>query len=458
MPPSLPDSDRSPIRILIAMTAVALVGLSAILSVILWLGIAFDRSSQTSARMLVRAGLEDAQDRLAATAAAFAHRETLHTAVRYRLRGLVDDDLASLVSDVEAFDFVLVTDSSGLPRYAYYAEPGWTGPDSFPRTISGSLLKQLTSQAVDTGGSVSGTYRVVDRFAAFTATAIWPAGDPRSNDPPTDFLIAGKYLDPLGLPVTRDLVQNQDLRLVLGDIVPQPGRNFVRLRDASGLTVGALIWTPRRPGTDILRNSAPVVGLGCLVLIISVLLVFKAARRLHAALRREGRAARTDALTGLANRHGLSHFRQRPMVQSALRSGELAVLYMDLNGFKRLNDIEGHAMGDTALQRTADMLRESIRSNDFVARVGGDEFLCVVTGPDARRIAGHIADRICTRTSEPFEVDARSYVVSPAIGVAVARPGETWDTLVERADERMFTAKRSARVDAGEPDRAASAA
>ena len=453
-----PENDGSPARILVAMTGIAIVGLAAILSVIVWLGAAFDRSAQASARALIGSSLNDVASRLAHTTEAFAHRDQLYQAVRYRLSGLVDDAIESLVAETGPFDFVLVTDADGTPRYAYYSDPAWSGTDAFPRTVTRTLIDRLALVEPGSDEAVVGTFRIIERFATFTASPILPSEGRNSGKPPPDILIAGTYLDPLTLPMTRDLLRDQGVKLVLGDIIPQPGRNFVRLSDPTGLTVGALMWIPRRPGTKILRDSAPIVGLGCLVLIVSALLVVKAGRRLQSALRREGRAARTDALTGLANRHGLLRYRQRPAVLAAQRAGTLGVLYMDLNGFKRLNDVEGHAEGDRALQRMSDLLRQSVRTNDFVARVGGDEFLCVVIGEDVREIASTIADRICARTSEPIEIGKRRYVVAPAIGIAIARPGETWEALVERADARMFAAKRAARIDAGDDRRAATAA
>ena len=132
-----------------------------------------------------------------------------------------------------------------------------------------------------------------------------------------------------------------------------------------------------------------------------------------------------------------------PDIADALRDGALAVFYLDLNGFKLLNDTEGHDAGDLALRITADRLRQSVRASDHVARLGGDEFVCLIHDAKPRQAAGHVAKRIQELTDRPIQINGQTYEVRPSIGVALADGEMTWDTILTHADTAMYVAKEN---------------
>jgi len=159
------------------------------------------------------------------------------------------------------------------------------------------------------------------------------------------------------------------------------------------------------------------------------------------------RLARTDALTGLTNRHALP-----VALEQALRGAErdgrpLAVLFIDLDRFKAVNDSLGHEAGDQVLMEAARRLRARVRASDVVARIGGDEFVVVLTGMQDEADGAQVALQIVQTLSEPFVVPdgaggtQRAYL-TPSIGIALAprdsrEPGE----LLRLADIAMYHAK-----------------
>jgi diguanylate cyclase (GGDEF)-like protein/PAS domain S-box-containing protein len=151
-----------------------------------------------------------------------------------------------------------------------------------------------------------------------------------------------------------------------------------------------------------------------------------------------------DSLTGLANR---ALFRDR--VQHALarssRSGhlasEVAVVFLDLDDFKTINDSLGHAMGDALLQAVAARLQQCVRAADTVARFGGDEFAVLLDQPDADGPA-IAARRILDALALPLPVRGKELHVAASLGVAVAAPGEGPDELIRNADAAMYFAKK----------------
>jgi len=154
-----------------------------------------------------------------------------------------------------------------------------------------------------------------------------------------------------------------------------------------------------------------------------------------------------DSLTELPNR---SCFRQR--LDRDLARGQpqaldsapvLAVLYLDLDGFKPINDRHGHETGDGLLRVVAARLARAVRSDDMVCRVGGDEFVCLLGDVLNRQQLSHLACKLFDAVSAPLRIGALDLLVRPSIGIAVCpQDGDTTDALLRRADTAMYRAKR----------------
>ena len=162
--------------------------------------------------------------------------------------------------------------------------------------------------------------------------------------------------------------------------------------------------------------------------------------RLEQALQRETVLARTDAVTGLANSRAFTEQLERELARASRDERSVVLLYLDLDGFKAINDHYGHDAGDVVLRHVAAALRESVRTGDEVARIGGDEFAALLWGAGAAA-AGDIATRIADRVREIGAGYSRASL-GISIGVAQARPDMTADDLVREADAAMYEQKR----------------
>jgi diguanylate cyclase (GGDEF)-like protein len=150
---------------------------------------------------------------------------------------------------------------------------------------------------------------------------------------------------------------------------------------------------------------------------------------------------RRDPLTGLAGRDALAPHR-RPALdcRSPSRCG---LLFIDLDGFKHVNDTWGHPVGDRVLQITAQRLCDNVRPHDLVVRWGGDEFVVLAAGVARRRDVRRLADRIAKALEEPMFVESREMTLSASIGVAQSGASSTSiDTLIAVADRAMYRAKK----------------
>ncbi len=153
-----------------------------------------------------------------------------------------------------------------------------------------------------------------------------------------------------------------------------------------------------------------------------------------------------DPLTGLPNRALLTDRLEVSMAQ-ARRSGEpLAVLYLDLDNFKVINDSVGHNGGDVLLRIVADRLRGLVRETDTIARVGGDEFTILLVSPCGQQEAADIGERIRAELNERWHFDDHEFSVSASIGVALyPSDGPDSGTLLKNADRAMYVAKNEGR-------------
>lgn len=151
-----------------------------------------------------------------------------------------------------------------------------------------------------------------------------------------------------------------------------------------------------------------------------------------------------DPLTGLPNRRLLFDRLSAGLARSARQKGQVAVLFIDIDGFKVVNDRYGHDVGDELLQSVTARIQHTVRAEDTVARYGGDEFVVVVERVSDRRHAGSIANKIIEAVSRLTSINGLPISVSASIGIAIAdKATDDPDVLVRHADEAMYNAKGS---------------
>jgi diguanylate cyclase (GGDEF)-like protein/PAS domain S-box-containing protein len=152
-----------------------------------------------------------------------------------------------------------------------------------------------------------------------------------------------------------------------------------------------------------------------------------------------------DSLTGLPNRAMLDAKAQRVLVEAKRLNSPVAVLFVDLNRFKQVNDSQGHAGGDQLLREFAQRFRAMVRDKDIVGRLAGDEFLAILPHTDIRR-AVSVVERLLAELEQPVAIFGATIHSSASIGVAMyPRDGEDVETLIRHADIAMYRAKTSGR-------------
>jgi diguanylate cyclase (GGDEF)-like protein len=150
--------------------------------------------------------------------------------------------------------------------------------------------------------------------------------------------------------------------------------------------------------------------------------------------------ARHDALTGLPNR--VAFLERLDQALAAPGAGAVSLIFLDLDGFKQINDTLGHHAGDQVLAEVGRRLAKAVRAGDAVARFGGDEFTILLAGVGGRRQATRAAARIVAHLEAPIALGDRRIGLGVSVGIAVAKPGTSrTDTLLREADAALYRAK-----------------
>lgn len=289
---------------------------------------------------------------------------------------------------------------------------------------------------------------ITDRQAALTLNAI---GDAVLS---TDLLGKVTYLNPVAERMTgwsRREAQGRPLAEVLRiidattrDAARNPLEQAIELDTVVGLTPNCLLIDLDGSETAIEDSASPIRDRGGLV--IGAVIVFRDVSEARARSRQAVHLAHHDALTALPNRTLLDDRLQIAMAGARRHGHRLAVMFLDLDRFKQVNDIRGHMAGDTVLQSVAHRLVASVRNTDTVSRQGGDEFVVLLPEIAHAGDAAVSAKKILGAFEAPHDVAPQPLHLTATIGISLyPDDGPDAQTLVRRADAAMYCAKSSGR-------------
>lgn len=294
--------------------------------------------------------------------------------------------------------------------------------------------------------------RVTNRAAALAVGNI----QRESNALPRFRLVSLKFLDDGYLAGLAERNQLQGLHFSDGTPQPGIGARYLLIAQA-GEAVGYLNWIPSRPGAQMLRTIGPSTGLA--VLAISLLCLYMVRRlwnssvnlsqsmlRLGASEAQAQHLAFHDVLTGLPNRALVEDRLTQALALATRHDQRVALLLIDLDRFKTINDTHGHHAGDELIIAVAQRLSRIVRASDTVGRIGGDEFIVVMPHVDNIGQVHSLAQRIIDELSEPFTLFGSDVWSGASIGLALApKDGVDRLELMRKADIALYEAKSGGR-------------
>ncbi|QKC85651.1 EAL domain-containing protein [Mesorhizobium sp. NZP2077] len=228
------------------------------------------------------------------------------------------------------------------------------------------------------------------------------------------------------------------------------GSAAIPLMDSRGVILGYIGWDQERPGLTLIRKAGPALIAGMLLAAGALVFLLRRLRRTSLALQTSQADAQYlafhDTLTGLPNRALFEDRLRRALLTTGRDTARTALLYLDIDRFKHVNDTLGHPAGDELVRQTAARLQRTIREIDTVARLGGDEFAIILVDIRDTRVAEDISERLLRKLQEPFRLMDDQVFVSASIGIALASgPKVDADDLLRKADIALYEAKKNGR-------------
>jgi diguanylate cyclase (GGDEF)-like protein len=376
--------------------------------------------------------------------------------------GWIDINLGSWMASYFGHDEVFILDARDRPVYAmgqgHAADPGLFSGDLEDIAPLVRQMRQLLA-----GGALDGYRRGVGPFPAVADLALVGSRPaivgvaPLSYDTPgrvqppgTEFLhvsvvlLADSYAAQIA---DRYQLRDAHFTLVKSD---REGQAYYPLMNRAGRFVAFFEWQPDRPGQLVLSRTAPGLATGFVIAGIVIFLLLTQLWRSAAVLRADRltaqHRARHDPLTGLPNRTEFEAQLAAALRPDEPRAEPLALLMLDLDRFKQVNDTLGHQAGDELIQAVSQRLRGLVRPADTIARIGGDEFAVIHLTQGGEPEALRLSEKIIEALGKPFDVFGREAFVGVSIGVAVAEHTDH-DRLevIRRGDIALHEAKASGR-------------
>lgn len=436
---------------LLAITGILVV--ATLIGLSLWMSRTVDAIAQENAGRMVAAALRSEQTRLSQMTQDYADWETAYDWVIARDDGAVYENLGTGTTESGFSDYNFIYGPDGSLWYAY--EYGGERSD---------LTLEMADMARPMLDAIAQTpvtpYQIVSGFAQFDGDiALLAAGRIQPYD--------ASDIGPSSLPVMINVVILSDdvLAQVGADILIEDlhaahvsDANVITkqtgqiLNDVTGTAIAVLTWTPPSQGREMLSRNLWITALVSLAICFGHFVVARISFRQTQAFLAESQQARTDSLTGLLNRKGVDEYVAEPACATAIAAGRAALIYLDLDDFKAINDRHGHHAGDTALTEMAKRLQSVTRPSDTIARIGGDEFVILIkdSAPDAA--VRLITSRLHDAASRPARLtDDIRVCITASIGAAVSDTSSNWRKLMLQADAAMYRAKRAHKSRAKDP-------
>ncbi len=427
-----------------------------------------DEVALSNERELFTRALDHHADRVLREVEAVATSEAAVTHIRDHFdRDWVQARIAQRLQSFFDQDIVFIADASDRFIYALLG-PRSVDPNWF-NSISSDLkplLDGLRGRALpgDADGATSPSgmeglpaaqsHRAVrlqsflGRPAIVAAVAVAARGDDEAaHDAPV--VLSVKFIEEDVLAEIASRLQLRNLHLIDGK--PATSGEFVfDLKDQHGRPIGHFAWTPKEPGSEIIRSILPFIAIALGGFGLLAAIVFRHMRRTAATIAagetRLRHLALHDPLCGLPNR---IFFGERLEVAIAkVRSGSppAAILYIDLDHFKDVNDTLGHPIGDELIRGVTQRLTRTLRADDIVARLGGDEFAVITSAGSDHAQLQSIAGRIIAALCAPYGINGQTIVIGASIGIAVI--DENIDgaaDIMRHADMALYRAKNEGR-------------
>lgn len=440
-------------RITLNLVAGIVITVLSVLVTISWMAYKHNQQAATGTQTMVDGGLKAMGKRLAQLANDYGWWEEAYDAYVRKDEEWIDANVGTGITDTNIADLLVIISPAGKVDHQWLTD---STTDTVAEIVTPPALKAIREAAaklpVANLAGVSSLYvdtpSVPMMIAIQHLAPVSKADEVKNTDLP--IIVFGQYL---GKKRLHDLGRSfliDDLQFARSS---GKGSNRVPIRDITGAPAGVVAWTPPAPGYALLRSALLPIGIALTLFCAAAMTTALSARKMAIALTTSERealtAARTDSMTGLMNRAGFTELLESETHADACHRGALAVVYLDVNGFKSVNDSIGHHGGDALVRALALRLGRVLPPGATLARIGGDEFAIALIADNIVAATAAAAAAAARSLDQPFTISGFEFHVTASVGYATADgrgigPGE----LVRRADLAMYQAKNGAEREA----------
>ena len=443
-------------RITLNLVAGILVTVLTVFSAIIWMAQKQNDQAAKATTTMVVGGLQAMEKRVQGIANDYSWWEDAYDAYTRHDDEWMWSNVGSSVEETQIADLMAIVSPAGKVDYVWAtSDLSVPAADIVTPEIIEGIRKLTDGMPVENLAARPSFITVGENTFLIAVSRIAPVShldDVETQKLP--FFVAGFLLSPERLANLGKSFLIDDLRLAResGDGL-NSFAEFPVITDIVGKSIGHLVWTSPTPGYAVLRGVfIPIfiaLALFCVVALTTALRARKMAIALTESEREAVIAARTDSMTGLTNRTGFTELLESEHYVAACQNGALAIVYLDINGFKTVNDTIGHHGGDDLVKALAIRITSVLPPSAVLARIGGDEFAIALIAEDIRSVAADAATAAVRSLDRPFTICGFEFHVTTSGGYTVADHGNVDPAeLVRRADLAMYQAKNGAERDA----------
>jgi diguanylate cyclase (GGDEF)-like protein len=456
-----PQANGSPLTFQVTLTVMAL-ALFTLLMVIGFGAFATMRADQDALlrqTAFVENGLNDAVAAMMREQESVAVWDDAVTFAKAHDQQWMDENLGEWMSSYYGHDRIFVLDEHDRPVYAM--EDGKrVAPARYAAAapVAAPLVRQLRALMAETAASdtadppkqvAEDLVSLAGEPSILSVMPIVPSSDRITQEPGSEYLhVAVKFIDDdvVGVIGRQYMLAGAHVAPLLA----RPAAASVPLIDSRGIILGYVGWTPDRPGLTLISKTGPALLGGALLAGGVLWFLLRRLRRASSALQTSQHQAQFlafhDTLTGLPNRALFEDRLRRAFLSARRDHSRIALLYIDLDRFKNINDTLGHPAGDELVRQTARRLEAKVRDVDTVARLGGDEFAIIMVEVKNVSAAENLSEKLLEELARPFLLMGDQVFIGASIGIAVSLESDTDPAELQRkADIALYEAKRNGR-------------
>lgn len=437
-------------RITLNLIAGILITVVTVVLAIFWMANRQNDQAAQSTETMVSGGVEAMERRVRGYANDYGWWQDFHDAYVAADDEWMQTNIASSVEETEIADIMAVVSRQGDIEYAYVLGEDTTPSDILSSDVIEAIQALTADMPVENFAARSAMINHEGAVMMIAASWITPVYSLEDNDLSTlPYFVVGISLTEDRLLEMGQTFLIDDLHYEVAGSTASEGAQKIPVIDIFDQDIGSFAWTPPTPGFAVLRSVLPPITIALALFCVVAFVTALRARRIAIALTESEQeaviAARTDSMTELLNRTGFTELVDSPDFDAAARENRLAAIYMDINGFKAVNDSIGHHGGDELVRKLADRVRGALPKDAHFARIGGDEFVVALIDPAIEKAAEKTAAAIVNCLDQPFTIQGFEFHVTVAVGYALSggrhvAPSE----IVRRADIAMYQAKNAA--------------